>query len=59
MHPASKEFVTECYTLYKDFGFKKLKKKELKKLYISVNSKYENTYEVKIDFENNIHPISQ
>lgn len=59
MHPASKEFVVECYKLYEQSGFKLLKKKRLKELYISVNSKYENTYEVKIDFENNIHPISQ
>ena len=57
MHPATKEFITTCYTIYKESGFKNLKKKKLKKLYYSVNQKYENVYEVKINFENNIIPL--
>ncbi len=57
MHPATKEFITICYTIYKESGFKNLKKKKLKKLYNDVNLKYENTYEIKINFEINLKPL--
>lgn len=44
MHPLNKEFTTLFYLKYKESGFKSLRKKELKKIYKSLEEKYAETY---------------
>lgn len=43
MTDGTEEFLTECFRRYKDSGFKNLKKKDTKKLYKSIMSKYPDT----------------
>lgn len=57
MHPASKEFILKTYELFKESGFKNIKKSKLKSLYKIVNEKYPETYEVKINLDTSLFPI--
>lgn len=59
MHPATKEFVTSVLEEFSKNGRKNLKSKRLKKLYNSVNEKYNDTYFVLIDLKNGIKPIEK
>lgn len=43
MAKGTKEFVTKLFEEYRDFGFKKLKKKYTKKLYQEISKKYSQT----------------
>ena len=40
MHSMNKEFIKELLTIYSLYGFKKLKKKDTKKLYDNISNKY-------------------
>lgn len=54
MHEATKEFVIYVLNEYKENGFKNIKKRKLKKIYLDISSKYSNTEFLPIDHSKKI-----
>lgn len=49
MHPATKEFVKECFLRYEESKFKKLKKKDTNVMYQKICEKYQKVVVIKLE----------